>query len=389
MTLQNRIVLLLFATALGLRVLYAAALSTQPDFASNVVTSDLNYAREISSGFGWITEPYSPRSPGYPVVLASLYLLSAKQLWLIKFWQAVLGALTVVFVYRMGKLFLPGTLAVIAALWFGLYVHHMHLSTIFQRDILVVFLLVLLVFYLVRPFVKMRYAPIAGLVFAFLFHVDPQFVLLLPVLILIILFKSRHGLINVQYLFLFLTLFIVASVPWTIRDLGVYGQPIPVGLEAERYLRPAKTAVTEPGRGLSTLERKVVSASRADFIEINAVEFWRFARFHPDIPAGINPEDPGAQAFIEPAWSLRHNLVTILNFGLVLPFFLVGIVFAVRNRNRETLMLTLIVLAYFFMRSYLGANERIRISVVPFIILVAFYGLMSLIRGARATGEEA
>ncbi|MEJ2721580.1 MAG: hypothetical protein P8181_10660, partial [bacterium] len=72
MTSQKRIVLLLFAIALGLRVHYAAVLSTQPDLASNVVTSELNYAREISTGFSWITTPYSPRSPGYPVVLAAL-----------------------------------------------------------------------------------------------------------------------------------------------------------------------------------------------------------------------------------------------------------------------------------------------------------------------------
>ncbi|MEJ2720208.1 MAG: hypothetical protein P8181_03580, partial [bacterium] len=139
---------------------------------------------------------------------------------------------------------------------------------------------------------------------------------------------------------------------------------------------------------LSTLERKVVSASRADLIETNAIEFWRFARFHPDVPAGANPDTPGARAFIQPAWSLRHNLVSILNFGLVLPFFLMGIVFAVWNRNREGLMLILIVLAYFVMRSYLGADERIRIPVVPFIILVAFYGLMSLVRRVRAAGTE-
>jgi 4-amino-4-deoxy-L-arabinose transferase-like glycosyltransferase len=321
-------------------------------------------------------------------VLGSFYLLSGKQLWLIKFFQAILGALTVLYVYRLGALFLGRGLAAIAALWFAFHVFHMHLSTMFYRDVLSVLLLVVLVFYLVRPFEKMRFAPIAGVVFALLFHVDPQYILLLPIFVLIILFKSRHRLINIQYLFLFLSMFIVASIPWTVRNLNVYGQAIPVGFEARRYLRPAKVVVTEPGRGLSELEQKVVSASRGDLIQTNAVEFWRFARFRDDVPPGVAPGDSAYQALAEPAWSLRHNLVSILNFGLVIPFFFLGVVVAVKNRNREGLMLTLVVAAFFLMRSYFGANERIRIPVDPLIILIAFYGLMILVNRFTSPREE-
>ncbi|UCH83884.1 MAG: hypothetical protein JSW50_15830, partial [Candidatus Latescibacterota bacterium] len=119
MSTQSRILLVLFSAALGLRILYSVVLGTQPELATNLVTSDLNYAREIASGPGWITEPFSPRSPGYPAVLGSFYLLSGKQLWLITFFQAILGALTVVFVYRLGALFLPRGFAAIAAVWFA------------------------------------------------------------------------------------------------------------------------------------------------------------------------------------------------------------------------------------------------------------------------------
>jgi len=230
---------------------------------------------------------------------------------------------------------------------------------------------------------------LTGAVFALLFHVDPQYILLLPIFSLIILFKSRHTLINVQYLFLFLSMFIVASIPWTVRNHSVYGQPIPVGLEARRYLRPAKVAVTEPGRGLSELEQKVISASRADLIQTNAVEFWRFARFRDDAPPGLAPGDSAYQALAEPAWSLRHNLVSILNFGLVIPFFFLGVGVALKNRNREGLMLVLVVAAFFLMRTYFGANERIRIPVDPLIILVAFYGLMVLVNRFATPADDA
>jgi hypothetical protein len=80
--------------------------------------------------------------------------------------------------------------------------------------------------------------------------------------------------------------------------------------------------------------------------------------------------------------------VSIVNFGLVLPFFLLGIVVAVRNREREGMMLALIVVAFFLMRAYLGANERIRIPIDPLIILIAFYGVMSVIRRFAPPKEE-
>lgn len=380
MSARGRVLLLLFSVALGLRVLYTAVLSAQPDLAVSPVTPDLTYAREIATGFKWLTEPYSPRSPGYPITLAALYLLSAKQLWLMVFYQAVLGALAVVLVYRIGTSFLGSALAALAALWFALHVYHMHLSSVFFRDVLVGLLLLLLLYILLRPLRRMRYAAIGGGVFAALAHVDPQFLLLLPVFAIFVFFKSRHGLLNLQYLFVFLATLIVISLPWTIRNYQVYNQPLPIGLEAQRFLRPAKIVVTEPERGISNLEQKIANASKARIFQKNSREFWRIARFWGENPRKITEGDSTVVRFAQPAWSLRHNLVSILNFGLVFPFFVVGLVFAVLNKNRTGLMLALTVAGYFLIRSYLGGDERVRVPVDPLIILIAFYGVMALIR---------
>jgi len=384
MLTERRILLALFAIALGLRVLYGAILTTQPGLVASSATSDLSHAKEIASGVRWITEPYSPRAPGYPVVLAALYLLSVKQLWLVAFYQAILGALTVLVVYRLGRLFLGTGLATIAALWFALHVYHIHLSYSFERDIAAVLLLMLVLLLVVRPFKRMRYALIAGLVCTALIHVDSQYLLLLPVFALFVLFKTRHGLFNIQYLLLFLSVVVVASIPWTVRNYAVYGQPLPIGLEAARFLRPVKVVVTEPSRGISDIESKVVRASRARLIEQNTVEFWRFARFRGEqSPEGTEASNTTAGRSLEPAWSVRHDLVSILNYGVLLPFFLIGIVVAIRERNRTGLMLAAVTVAYFLMRAYLGGNERTRLPIDPLVVLIAFYGVAALVRRFR------
>jgi hypothetical protein len=373
---EKRTIVALFAVALGLRVLYGVFLAAHPDIAPDPVTSELRYAQEILAGTGWITEPYSPRAPGYPVFLALFYALSVKQIWLVTFLQAAVGALTVVIVYRLGRSVLGNVLALVAALWFALNVQHMHVGYALERNVVGVCLLMLVLHLLVRPFVRMRYALVAGIVYAVLVHVDPQFLLLLPVLAVFILFKTRHRYFNIQYLFLFLGIVIAASVPWTLRNYSVYRQPIPIALEAERFLRPAKLAVTEPLTAVPELQGKIVVASRSRFMKENAVEFWRIARFRDAA------EEPGKPADWprERAWSLRHNLASIFNYGIILPFFIVGVAYALRTRSRTALMLAAVVAAYFLTRVYLGGSQLLRLPAEPLIVVLGFYGVLGLAR---------
>jgi 4-amino-4-deoxy-L-arabinose transferase-like glycosyltransferase len=391
MPTERKISLALFAIALGLRVLYGSILATHTELAARSLESDLAYAKEIASGIRWITEPYSPRSPGYPVVLGAIYLLSAKQMWLVTFFQAILGALTVVVVYRLGRYMLDVPFATVAALWFAFHVHHMHLSYVFQRDILAILLFMLALVLLVRPFVKMRYAPLAGIVYAVLIHVDPQYIVLLPVLAVFVLFKTRYRLLNIQYLFVLVGVLVVMSIPWTIRNYVVYDQVLPIGLEARKFLRPVKLVVTEPETGSSEIGGKVVMASRTRIIEHNAGEFWRVARFSGDtVPEEAASAGHPRRASGEPAWSRRHNAVSIINYGIMLPFFLLGTVMALKRRHRVGIMLAAVIFTYFLMRTYLSGSEESRLPIDPLIILLAFYGIAAIfgwVRHRRASPE--
>lgn len=384
---EKRILLALFAIALGLRVLYGAYLTAQSPDSTLTLSSEFNYARHIASGGRWVGEPYSPRSPGYPVVLAALYVISFKQVWLAAFLQAALGALTVVVVYRLGRYLLEPVYAVIAALWFAFNAQHIHLSYVFERNVIAVLLFMLVLVLLVRPLKRMRYALVAGIAYTALIHVDPQYLMLLPVLAVFILFKTRHGLINLQYLFLFLGIVIAASLPWTVRNYAVYHQPLPIGLEAERFLRPVKLAVKSPATGIAEIEGKIATASRSRFIRQNAAEFWRIAQFRQEsLPAGVSASGDSVRPPLERAWSPRHNFASIVNYGVLLPFFLVGIFYAIRRRNREAVMLATVVAVYFVMRVYLGGAEPSRLAVDPLIIVLAFYGFAAVlgeVRGRR------
>ena len=178
-----------------------------------------------------------------------------------------------------------------------------------------------------------------------------------------------------QYVFLFLSASFLLSLPWTARNYVVYREFVPVSLEAVRYIRP----VTDRLFPTSPAPETVRDAQRENppnpGIRDNTIEFWRVARF-------TDGTGPGAAG--ELAWSLRHNAVNIVNYGLLLPFFLYGLYAAFRNRSRGGLVLAGIIVVYFLIRVQYGGNERARLPIEPMIILLGIYGLNDLVTSIRS-----
>jgi len=383
MSNQRRLMLVLFALALGLRVLYPAIFGEQTALSEEHITTDFTYATTIAHGFEWIGTPESPRSPGYPIVLALFYLAAGKQIWLMIFFQAILGALTVVLVYRVADQILGITAGTLAALWYAFSISHIRATGNFHRDILAVFLIILLLFLLTRPFQRMLFGVITGIVYGALVHVEPMYILLFPVFVVVILFKTRHPILNVQYLFIFAAIAILFCVPWAVRNGIVYGQPIPVGLEAERYLAPARIAAGDDER-LAELSGKIVLASKSGRIEQNVVEFWRFARFRD----GKVMSARTGEVLTVPAWSLRYNLASIVTYGILLPFFLLGLILALRSRHRTLLLLLFFTVCYAALRAYFNGSVRTRMPVDPLIVITAFYAILWLKQRLRPRREK-
>ena len=383
MSSDRRIIIALFSLAFGLRILYAVLAGTQPDINPNPVTGSVLYAQEITSGLDWLGEAYSPKAPGYPLLLAAVFLPTGGSLWAGILLQAVLGALTVVVVYHLGRRLGGPLVGTVAAVWLSLYVQHVFFASFLLRDILACLLLVWLIYLLSKPFFQMRYAVYSGLVYTMLVHVDPQYFLLLPFIgVFLLLRATRHLLLNFQYLFLFAGFFVLLCVPWTIRNYTVYHQVIPVSLEAGRYIRPLTS-------GREAHVKVAGVRSYPDKYRRNALEYWRVARFKGedagDQVAGAEATSTGRQ--LEKAWSFRHNFINITLYGLLLPFFVIGIFFAFRDKDRTGQLITTIVVACFLIRLFFGGSEHARLPVEPFIILLAFYGLFRLLAGFRGELE--
>jgi len=387
MTTERRILFALFAIAFGIRILFAAIFGADVAENPGLITTESFYAEKIISSTEWIRTPYSPLAPGYPVFLGIIFLLTGGHIWPVIIVQAILGGLMSILVYILGTLISGWAAGLASAMWMALYAHHIRFTDIFSRDILGCFLFTLLVLVLCSPFRRMRSSLLAGGICALLIHVEPMFILLLPIFVLFIFFAlTRHLFINVQYVFLFVSFIIILSLPWTVRNYFVYHQAVPVSLEATRYTSPVKHKVPKKIKTMIRSGSPHISKSRMSFMQYNAYEFWRVAKFGgtEEAAAEFTENQPAAHG-----WSMRHNVSSIITYGFLLPFFLVGLFLAFKQKNRNAIFISVLIVAYFLLRSFYGGGDRARLTVEPLIILLAFYGLAELVGSFRKERADA
>lgn len=382
MTPDRRTLLALFALAFGLRIVFAAV------FGSNLAvfpvsdTYDYQIAARMAHDPGWLTTPFSPKAPGYLMLLAGAFSIFGVSWWTAVGLNALFGGLTTFFLFRIGEKRIGPRAGLVAAVWLGLTAHQIMFASFAIRDTMVVLLFTWFVYALATPFKRMRSALWLAFLYTLLIMTEPFFLVLLPLLLLYLaFFATGHRVLSLQYVFLFAAFFLFLNIPWTVRNYAVYGQFVPVSIEADRYTGPvtrlARSAV--PSQKIDVPPSGVViQPSYAH----NTVEFWRAMRLN-DAPAdavhGIDAQK---------AWSLRHNLIFLVTYGVLLPFAGLGAVFAVRRRHRVALTLTGSILAYALFRGFMTGDDRFRLTIEPLIILVAVYGVSELLKLRSANGAE-
>jgi len=375
LTPDRRTLLSIFAIAFGLRVLYAAVIGSDPDVIANPLSYQHQVASMIAAGSPWLGAPVTPNAPGYILVLALVYSIAGSHLWLGLLLNAFLGATTTVFLYRIGERRLAPGVGLLAAVWLGITVHQIHFASVLGRYVLVVFLWVWIFHIITQHFSRMRAAVWLGILVAVLLHVEPMFMLLVPVFALgFLAFATRHRLLNVQFTLLFVSTVLMVSLPWAIRNALVYREPIPIALEAIQYTGPFTGVFVQKN---PEMLQELQGPHPRPTPWHNTVELWRVVRLTDspgDAARGVAPQS---------AWSLRHNLISLVNYGLLLPFLVTGVVIGWRRRNRAALALTMGVAGYWLLRAVYGANESARLPVEPLIILLAFYGAASILARRR------
>jgi tetratricopeptide (TPR) repeat protein len=403
----------IFILALTLRLVYLAEIRDSPYFGTLVLDA---YEYDQMAGRllrgDWLIHYDEGYVHGllYPFVLApfkaaagSLYLFA------IRLFQAVLGALSCVLVFRLAGRFFPRPVPLIA----GLLAAGYWPFVFFGGELLVTTLVLFLELWLAvvlswrSPAPSAGTAVGAGILMGLLVMGRSNTVLLLPVVLGWLHLASRapagpgtgtakpfghRSALTVPLAFLLA--FAVSLCPFLVRNWLVQGTPLPFqgswsfymgnnpqadgtpyarqGLIWQRLERlPIRQGITEPAAKGAFYLREALHFIREQPAAYLSLLYRKLRLFWH---AGEIPVSADLRFYERHAWLAR---VLVLDFGFAVPFALVGMAWC-WNRRRELFLLHGFVLAYLASGLLFSVCDRYRLPALPFLLIFSACGIRQL-----------
>jgi hypothetical protein len=367
--------LLLFLLALILKILHAVII--YQIFGTTKWADDWEYlsmGRQIAAG-DWF-----PKIIGHPYMQFYLY-------------NIVLTSLLVVVLFYLGKNIFDRNVGWLLALWgvfnrdfFTYNPHLLKEATVF------LFLPLTLLFLVttIRTNAKVRSIFFAALSFSWLIHSDERYFLYFPFFALaFLLLKPVKIKRIIQLECLWVGLVFLLMIPWGVRNYKIFDKVV--------IITPRTTAFTAKiwGEDISRLFFNKGNKIDKESYKL-ALEFGK--------EQGITPREYGkyeayARAFInfwQPTyfkatyiqygfrpqkWSLAHNIVGIVFYGIFLPFYLLGIVILIIKKHLLGIYMALIPIIHSFFHTFMiWPLERYRSPVNFIVVLIGIWTILRLFK---------
>lgn len=349
-----------------------------------------NFALQMLAGFDWLAVPTSIRPPGYPAFLAGIYWILGHNYDAVRFIQVIISSVSVLLIFYLARGVFGRKVAFLSALWSAFYPFFPRYAELIRRETLSVFLMLLFVVSLHRVYRKSNFKSliISVIPFTLLVHTNAKYLVYLPFIFVWMWVTSSGKKIAVINYGVFFVILLATMVPWTVRNYVAYNRLVLIDTHSwDRKMPFALDRVRLFARGI---ERAVKGREDSDYHEglmknlksrtetlslaVSRV-FWRFERFWRICRFKGGP-DPALRGRLNKKWALIHNLASIIFLGSLLPFFLVGLMQCVRKWYLPSFVLIFPVVAHTTLHVLGGGRPRYRLPIAPFIIIIAFYGMI-------------
>lgn len=341
------------------------------------------------------------RAPVYPIILAASQHLFGQSLLPVRLFQAILGAVTCVLLFRLGRSMFGRVAGVCAALVATVYPFFVFYTSLVLSETLFILLLVLLVTLLWRLRVRSSWwvALIAGIVFGLAVLTRPSMLLLLPLsLVLHSVGKQPRG--TIARLALLLVGFCGTMAPWVCRNYRVVGKFVPTTLQVGASLYesnspdgdggPAMDRIRWPeaAKGLSEYERdRYLLKQSIEFIMSDWRRFGRLCRHRCKRFWNVLPNFSGYRSW-------QYCALSVASYAPVLVLGIIGVLLSLRRRGFATVLLLLPVAYFAALHAVFVGSTRYRTPVMPMVMLFAGhalavnFGIRARRPGKRMTHEQ-
>jgi 4-amino-4-deoxy-L-arabinose transferase-like glycosyltransferase len=354
-----------------------------------------------------LTQTKSGITPFYPfIIFLSFKAFGFNYIPLIIL-NAVFSSLLTVIIYFIGKNLFNEKVGVLSSLWTIVYVNIIRWVPTLLKENLLQLLFALFVLCLIIYLIKNRsyiMLSLMSLVFALLIHTDERYSVYYIFLALVIFIVKGISFKQKLLSFIYLNILIlIFMTPWLIRNYEVYKRPVILS-ERTAYLTDKFFGYNsgnyfsqeiqisdatldsiikgEPVQDITmyNLIQRGISYgsypkkySKIEKIYIDFKELWRPFRLSDMwVSEGYRPEGK---------WSFMHNITIIFTYGILLPFFIAGIYYSLKTKNKESLIvLGLVIMHTFIHITFILSQNRYRIPIDIIIIVFSFYGILQLLK---------
>jgi len=358
----------------------------------------ISYANQIIEQGIWVPHHSKLLSdevdPGLPLILAILFSIFGENYLVPIVVNGILGGLLTLLIFYLGKNIFNETVGIFASFWTIFYELYYRWAPRVLREMWTFFLFPLII-YMVFLEAKENKVTLKilliSLLFAFFVHLDERFFLYFPLIAVIIPILNHQSLkTSFKKSLIFFVLVLLLMIPWTIRNYKVYGRVVILTKRTDIILDSKKR------RSIQKKEPWYLSEAQIDSIASGLRTYNRHPLEIERIKRGVVPEEytkweqcynkflefwapcrltPGyiRGGFRFESRSLRHNLVLMFSYGVLLPFFFVGLYLTFKIRNIKGIIIISIIVIHIFMFFWSGSYIDIEF---PLIYLLLFLPLM-------------
>lgn len=422
-TVQIWILLLFFLT---LRIIYVILLGgfDKSEFAD--ANGYNQYALTILKSKSWLTSNdflASWREPIYPMFVALIYLFAGSENFLaVYIIQACIGTITILIIYKLSLLSFDSKRAALLSLIIsGIYIGYLRYTGELLRETLIVFLVVYF-FYQISKLIdpgklNLKTIILLSLIYTCLIHTDGRYLFYAPFLFLFFILKIRDFKKSLVQFLLFGAFTVLLTMPWAIRNYITYGQVYVVskytlnlggnqlserselfyfGMIDSVYTTlhfPHNVSYPEEDERIMIKQGVITNNRTEQEIKLIMNDIYPSATFLGrkwySIKSMWKPFDfsynyaPFPKASFEGPWSLKHNLLSIFSYGILLPFMFIGVFTSIHERNYRIYLLILPVFIHFILHAITFGIERYRYPIDAFIIIAGCYGMVCILNKIR------
>ncbi|PKM92589.1 MAG: hypothetical protein CVU80_02570 [Elusimicrobia bacterium HGW-Elusimicrobia-4] len=344
--MNKKILLLIFILAILVRFFYLLVFAgLQNTYYAD--TYEYNaYAVNLLDGLGYRNgEIRSFRVPGYPIFLASVYSVFGQSHSAVKIIQVIISGLTCILIYfialKIGDSKIALLSALISCFYFDLFIwpSHVMTETIFT---FFVTLLILLLLYTDNPVISAICLGLTTLI-------RPEGVLLLPFICFWFFIRYKDSLTRaIKKSLLTGICFILILAPWTIRNYSVHHAFVPLSTLGGVTFWSSHNDLSRGRAYQHHMEKISKQLTEIEFNKLGYKEGIKWLKNQP-LPKILNLYFLKIVAFLSPFSAVGggyYGYLSVYNliYGLIFPFWILGMYLMFKLKNKKSLLLFLIIL---------------------------------------------